>query len=127
MSEQHQVARASKFEIFLTVCGVLGSMASGTMSLYKVMWYTVDSVDAARMYIALIYITFLTVISPSAELGLMESTDMFRFINLHVGRGFLYLLIGSLLLGPEVAPCVVGALMIVLCVLNIVAQVLYLR
>lgn len=124
MSDLQPMSGKNSFQLALMIMGIVGAAASGIMTLYKVMWYTVENIDAARVFIARLYVTFFAVIMPSAELGMMEHNEMVKFLLSYVGRAFLYLFMGGLLLGEEVASCIIGVFMIVLSIMNIVGQVI---
>ncbi|KAH9584064.1 Golgi apparatus membrane protein TVP15 [Trypanosoma melophagium] len=108
----------------LQILGVLGAFSSGSFALYLLMWYKPHDINTVRMYIAYVYITLFAVLIPAAELNFMQHRHLVRFSRFmlsHVGRAFMYIFMGGLLLGQQVGGWVVGVYMIALGVLNLFA------
>ncbi|KEG08601.1 hypothetical protein DQ04_06831030 [Trypanosoma grayi] len=115
---------AGAFGRVMQVLGVLGAFGSGSYALYLLMWFRPDGIDTLRTFVAYAYLTLFAVVIPSAELGMMQHRHLVRFARFllsHVGRAFLYIFMGGLLLGQDVAGWILGAYMIALGVLNVVA------
>ncbi|ORC86833.1 uncharacterized protein TM35_000251290 [Trypanosoma theileri] len=108
----------------LQILGVLGAFGSGSFALFLLMWFQPHDINSVRMYIAYVYITLFAVLIPAAELNLMQHRHLVRFSRFmlsHVGRAFMYVFMGGLLLGQQVGGWVVGVYMIALGVLNLFA------
>ncbi|EAN83760.1 hypothetical protein C3747_122g251c [Trypanosoma cruzi] len=119
-----EIVTAKNFVFLLKFLGVAGAFGSGSLALFLLMWFRPHELNEVRMFIAYVYIIFFSVISPAAEVGMMQHRHLMRFTRFllsNIGRAFLYVFIGGLLLGTHIAGWIVGVYMISLGVLNIFA------
>lgn len=116
------VVHSRPFPLVLMILNVLGAFGCGTYSLYLFITHRYSSVGT---FVALMYLLGFSIIIPSAELGLMAHPYLMRFSRFlvsPVGRAFLYIFMGGVILGNGVGGWVVGIYLLALGVLNIGAM-----
>ncbi|RNF13274.1 putative golgi apparatus membrane protein [Trypanosoma conorhini] len=119
-----EIVTAKNFSYLLQLLGVAGAFGSGSFALFLLMWFPPREITEVRMYIAYVYVILIAVVLPAAEVGTMRHRHLAhftRFLLSHVGRAFVYVFTGGLLLGNRLGGWVVGVYMISLGVLNVFA------
>ncbi|CBZ24341.1 conserved hypothetical protein [Leishmania mexicana MHOM/GT/2001/U1103] len=105
----------------LKILGILGAFGCGTYVLFLFMIHQYYSI---RSFAVLLYLLIFSVIIPSAESGLLNYTMMAvfaRFLVSPMGRAFLYVFMGGVILGNGIGGWVVGGYLFVVAILNVIA------
>ncbi|CAG9570002.1 conserved hypothetical protein [Leishmania major strain Friedlin] len=105
----------------LKILGILGAFGCGTYVLFLFMIHHYHSI---RSFAALLYLLTFSIIIPSAESGLLNSTMLAvfaRFLISPMGRAFLYVFMGGVILGIGIGGWVVGVYLFVVAILNVIA------
>ncbi|GET86442.1 hypothetical protein, conserved [Leishmania tarentolae] len=112
---------SSPFAMVLKILAILCAFGAGTYSLYLFIIYSYFGIG---FFAALLYVLVFSIIIPSAELGLMSSSvvSVFaRFLTSPMGRAFMYVFMGGVVLGHGIGGWVVGVFLFVVAVINIIA------
>lgn len=120
-----ELVTSRPFPLALRILALLGAFATGTYSLWCLITHRFGGINGIRMVVALLYLLLFSVIIPAAELGLMQHPHLSkfaRFVLSPVGRAFLYIFMGGVLLGNGAGGWVVGVFMLALGVVNVVAS-----
>lgn len=110
------------FPIALMILNILGAFGCGTYSIFLLITWKMSGLSSIRTAVALIYLIIFSVIVPSAEIGMMEHPSLAkftRFLLSPVGRAFLYIFMGGVLLGAGVGGWIVGIYLMAVGVLNL--------
>lgn len=124
-----ELVTSRPFPFALQVLAFLGAFACGTVSLWCLITRRFGGVNGIREVVALLYVLILAIVVPAAELGLMQHPHLAkfaRFLLSPLGRAFVYIFMGGALLGigNTAAGWIVGACMLAIGVINIVASCL---
>lgn len=104
----------------LKAAGILGTLASGFYTTYRLMW----NFDDLRWAIVFSYLVVFSVMLLSAEMNLLAHRHFKRFgrfLTTYVGRAFFYIFIGGLML-EGIEGWVIGIYLMSLGLINIFAQ-----
>ncbi|KAG5484954.1 hypothetical protein LSCM1_07030 [Leishmania martiniquensis] len=117
----NDVIHSRPFPLTLTVLNILGSFACGTYTLFLFITHRYHDI---RTFAALLYLLGFSIVIPSAELGLMNHpllAGVARFIVAPIGRAFLCIFMGGVILGNGIGGWIVGIYLLAIGVLNISA------
>ncbi|KAG8347426.1 hypothetical protein TRVL_01753 [Trypanosoma vivax] len=112
-------------EYLMVFFAILCSIACGTITTHHLIFTKLLRIDDFRVAVVRFCIAILTVIIPSAELQAMRNIYVYRyarFLLSPIGRGFLYVIMGGVLLNQYVGDVAVGACMIALGLLSILTH-----
>ncbi|KAG5488367.1 uncharacterized protein JKF63_07962 [Porcisia hertigi] len=107
------------FPLILKVLNILGAFGCGTYALFLLIQRLYGDV---RTFTALIYLLFFSIVIPSAECGLMSHpllSSSSRFLLSPIGRTFLYVFMGGVILGAGIGGWIIGIYLLAIGVLNI--------
>jgi hypothetical protein len=109
------------FPLILKILNILGAFGCGTYTLYMFIEHKYNSI---RTFIALIYLLAFSIVIPAAEAGLMKHpllSAFARFIVSPIGRAFLYIFMGGVILGEGIGGWIIGIYLFAVGVLNVIA------
>ncbi|KPA75915.1 hypothetical protein ABB37_08084 [Leptomonas pyrrhocoris] len=109
------------FPLILKVLNIIGAFGCGTYALFLFIQHRWDSI---RFFVALIYLLAFSIVIPAAEAGLMKHpllSFFARFLVSPIGRAFLYIFMGGVILGNGIGGWVIGIYLLAIGVLNVVA------
>ncbi|CAJ1006212.1 putative COPI associated protein [Leishmania naiffi] len=109
------------FPLVLKILNIIGAFACGSYSLFLFITHRFNDV---RTFAALLYLLGFSIVIPSAESGLMNHpmlASFARFLVSPIGRAFLYVFMGGVILGNGIGGWVIGVYLFAIGVLNICA------
>ena len=109
------------FPLILKILNILGAFGCGTYALYLFIQHQWEGI---RTFICLIYLLAFSIIIPAAEAGLMKHpllSSFARFSVSPIGRAFLYIFMGGVILGQGIGGWVIGIYLFAIGVLNVIA------
>lgn len=122
----HDCASHKLFPILLAVLTIVGAFGCGSYSLWLLVTRNYGGISAFRMTVALVYLTAFSAILPSAELGFMRHPHLqkfARFLMAPMGRAFLLIFMGGVILGNGVGGWIVGIYLLAVGVFSIIAGI----
>lgn len=117
----NELIHSRPFPLILKILNILGAFACGSYALYLFIQHKWDNI---RTFVALIYLLGFSIVIPAAEAGLMKHpllSSFARFIVSPIGRAFLYIFMGGVILGNGIGGWVVGIYLFAIGVLNVIA------
>ncbi|KPI88105.1 hypothetical protein ABL78_2792 [Leptomonas seymouri] len=117
----NELVHSRPFPLVLKVLNVIGAFGCGTYALYLFIQHRWDSI---RFFVALIYLLAFSIVIPAAEAGLMKHpllSSFARFIVSPIGRAFLYIFMGGVILGNGVGGWIIGIYLLAVGIVNIVS------
>ncbi|KAG5485617.1 hypothetical protein LSCM4_06573 [Leishmania orientalis] len=115
------VLHSRPFPLTLTILNILGAFACGSYALFLFITHKYRDI---RTFAALLYLLGFSIVIPSAELGFMKHpmlASFARFLVSPIGRAFLYVFMGGVILGNGIGGWIVGIYLLSIGVLNISA------
>lgn len=117
----NELIHSRPFPLILKILNILGAFGCGSYALFLFIRHDYDTI---RTFVALIYLLAFAIVIPAAEAGLMNHpllSSFARFLVSPIGRAFLYIFMGGVILGNGIGGWVIGIYLFAIGVLNVVA------
>ncbi|KAK7196324.1 COPI associated protein [Novymonas esmeraldas] len=117
----NDILHSRPFPLILKILNILGAFACGSYVLFLFIQHKYGDV---RTFCALLYLLAFSIVIPSAEAGLMNHpllASLARFLVSPIGRAFLYVFMGGVILGVGIGGWVIGIYLLAIGAINIAA------